>query len=560
MKGNIPATLLCVAFLCAACCEEAPVATVDSLIPVPSEAVSMDGVYRIPRKCRVWVDGFDAAEVCDILGTMDLSCRRVSSRPDIAVLFDEAAGPEGYGLEIKGSGIVVTASNQDGVFYAFQTLRRLMGCGVQNGPLYSRTVPQCRISDAPRFRYRGFMLDCSRHFFPVEEIKRIIDVMAAYKMNVFHWHLTDDQGWRAEIRKYPLLTSVGATRKDNWVTDFKIGEDGYATGTGAYEGKPYGPYFYSQDDMRSIVAYAGERHVAVLPEIDMPGHFQAALAAYPEFSCVPGSQPEVWTHGGISDTVLNIGNDRAVQFAKDILDELCDIFPYPYFHIGGDECPTGQWKSDPLCREKYSSLGLESFDALQSNFVREIAAFLATKGKSIFCWNESVTEPGADLDLMQETGATVMCWWPCQKGAALTASLGLDAIVTEFHSKTGGYYINRRQSNEPGEPSGAGRGDDTVEGCYCYVPVPSGLAPEVEAHYKGVEATFWTEHVSSCEYLEYLMLPRLVCVAEAGWSSQEHKDWESFRRRMAADLPLLDAAGYTYARHWLPDYVPRTAE
>lgn len=471
-------------------------------------------------------------------------------------------GMEGFRIVAKADSIVISSLTQRGFYYAFQSIKKMLPANVaigvagKTGESYS--LPIVTITDNPRFSYRGFMLDVSRHFFTVEEVKKMIDLMAVYKMNVFHWHLTDDQGWRAEIKQYPKLTTVGATRSNSWNTDIYLVDNYWWTGEGAYTNKQYGPYFYTQDEMREVVAYAAERHIDVLPEVDMPGHFVAAMAAYPEYCCHPNSAPSVWNSGGISSDVLNVGNDKSVQFAKNILDELCDIFPYPYIHIGGDECPTSQWESNAECQAKYKSLGLSSYRALQSHFIKDIADFLKTKDKKIVCWNEAITASGADLDLIKETGLTIMCWNPCQSSATKAAQLGLDAIITEYHSSTGGYYINRRQSNDYGEPTGAGAGDDTVEGCYNYVPVQSSLTTEQLAHIKGVQGTFWCEHVSSNEYLEYLALPRLVCVAEAGWSAQTKKNWTDFKSRMTRDTEMLDLGGYIYAKHWMDDYVHRT--
>jgi hypothetical protein len=289
----------------------------------------------------------------------------------------------------------------------------------------------------------------------------------------------------------------------------------------------------------------------------MPGHFVAALHAYPEFCCHPERAPEVWITGGVSQDVLNVANPAAVQFAKNIITELCAIFPYPYFHIGGDECPTTQWESNALCQAKLKELGKTSYRALQTEFIREINEHLGTLGKKIFCWNESITDNGADLDLMKKSGATIMCWNPCQSGAAKAASLGLNAIITEWGS--GCYYINRRQSNDYGEPTGAGGGGDDVYSTYNYVPVPSNVSSQAAKYYIGVQGTFWTEHVSSNEYLEYAALPRFMCIAEAGWTPQEQKNWNSFVKRMTVDTKMLDLGGYIYARHWMDDYVPRQA-
>ena len=547
-----------------------------ALIPAPKTATVGEGEYTLNEGFTIAVSEFANSDeqtqvltdVARLITTLNnatgLACKAIDGEADITIAENTALAAEGYTLDITDEGVRIEASTADGVYYAMQSFMRLLPANVilgkegAEGTVY--TLPVARIEDEPRFPYRGFMLDVSRHFFTIEQVKKMIDLMAIYKMNVFHWHLTDDQGWRAEIKQYPNLTTVGAERKSSYDTPItRIEENGqvYWTGEGAQTNRPYGPFYYTQDEMREVVRYAAERHIDVLPEVDMPGHFVAALHAYPEYCCHPDWAPEVWINGGVSQDVLNVANPEAVQFAKNIITELCDIFPYPYFHIGGDECPTTQWKSNALCQAKLKELGKSSYRALQTDFIREINEHLATLGKKLFCWNESITDGGADLDLMKQSGATIMCWNPCQGGAAKAAELGLNAIITEWGS--GCYYINRRQSNDYGEPTAAGSGNDPVSATYNYVPVPSNVSADAAKHYIGVQATFWTEHVSSNEYLEYLALPRFMCVAEAGWSPQEKKDWRSFVRRMTVDTEMLDLGEYIYARHWMDDYIPRQA-
>lgn len=550
-----------------------------NLTPRPKNVILYDGACVFPQSFAVGVSAelgdtamVEARRFVDALKA-SMKGYDISLQHSVENAFIQVApytgsasnvGTEGYRLVIKENSITLSSLTSAGFFYGFQSIRKMLPPHVglelpgKEGDVYS--LPVVSITDTPRFGYRGFMLDVSRHFFTVEEIKRFLDLMAIYKMNVFHWHLTDDQGWRAEIKQYPKLTTVGAKRSDSWNTDIYLVDDYWWTGEGAYTGKPYGPYFYTQEEMRDVVAYAAARHIDVLPEVDMPGHFVAAMASYPEFSCDPSNPPSVWTNGGISSNVLNVANPAAVEFAKNILSELCDIFPYPYIHIGGDECPTSQWESNAACQARYKELGLSSYRALQTHFIKDISDFVATKGKRLFCWNESITAGGSDLDLMKQTGATIMCWNPCQSGALKAAQMGLDAIVTEYHAAGGGYYINRRQSNDYGEPTGAGYGDDTVEGCYNYVPVPASVSSADAAHFIGVQGTFWTEHVSSNEYLEYLALPRLICVAEAGWSTQSKKNWTDFKERLTLDTQMLDAGGYIYARHWMDGYIHRVYE
>ncbi len=546
-----------------------------SLVPAPKLAVVGDDSYILKPDFTISVNFTDEdsqqevlADVARFMTTIEtatgLASQVTAGSADFTITEDATLATEGYVLDITTAGVSIKAATSDGVYYALQSLMRLLPPNVVLGKGYeeqhSYVLPAVHIEDEPRFAYRGFMLDVSRHFFTVEQVKKMLDIMAIYKLNVFHWHLTDDQGWRAEIKQYPKLTTIGATRKSSYDTPIvKIIENGqeYWTGESAQTGKTYGPFFYTQEEMREVVAYAAERHIDVLPEVDMPGHFVAALAAYPEYSCNPASTPEVWINGGISQTVLNVANPRAVRFAKNIITELADIFPYPYFHIGGDEVPTTQWESNADCQKKLQELGKASYRALQTEFIREINQHLSTLGKKMFCWNESITESGADLDLMKESGATIMCWTPCQAGAAKAASLGLNAIITEYGS--GCYYINRKQSNDYGEPQAAGGGGDNVMANYNYVPVPASVSAEAAKHYIGVQGTFWTEFVSSGEYLEYLALPRLMSIAESGWSPQEHKDWRSFVRRMTVETQVLSLGNYVFARHWMDDYVPRQA-
>ena len=547
-----------------------------SLIPAPKSAVVGDGEFVLNDGLTIAVGQFSQkeaqnavlADVARFMATIGkatgLSCQAVSAGADISISENADIAPEGYVMDITAEGVKIQVSGQDGAYYAIQSLMRLLPphviLGQEGEPGATYALPVCRIEDEPRFSYRGFMLDVSRHFFTVEQIKKMLDLMAIYKMNVFHWHLTDDQGWRAEIKQYPKLITIGAERRSSYDTPItKVEENGqvYWTGEGAQTNRKYGPFYYTQEEMRDVVRYAAERHIDVLPEVDMPGHFVAALHAYPQYSCHPDWAPEVWINGGVSQDVLNVANPEAVQFAKNIITELCDIFPYPYFHIGGDECPTTQWESNAQCKEKLRQLGKSSYRALQTEFIREINEHLGTLGKKIFCWNESITDNGADLELMKKSGATIMCWNPCQSGAAKAASLGLNAIITEWGS--GCYYINRRQSNDYGEPTGAGYGNDNVAATYNYVPVPSGVSAQAAKYYIGVQGTFWAEHVSSNEYLEYLALPRLMCIAEAGWTPQEQKSWPSFVKRMTVDTKMLDLGQYIYARHWMEGYVPRQA-
>lgn len=512
-----------------------PAMAQNTIIPRPAQVEEGSGVLTIKAaEAQRWA----AATTMDIPATKHLDA-------DIDETLRGKCGDEGYELAVTPKGVRLRAATSQGLFYGMQSLRQLLPNNFVIGASSTKKVqiPAVTICDNPRFEYRGFMLDVSRHFHPVSEIKRILDLMAYYKMNVFHWHLTDDDGWRAEIKKYPRLTTVGAQSDSCRMNDME---------RGLYYEKNYGPYFYTQDEMRDVVRYAAERGISVVPEVDMPGHFCAAMAAYPEFSCNPdGPHAVIDGHGGIYEDVLNVANPRAVQFAKDVVSELCDIFPYPYFHIGGDECPTAAWERNADCQKMIADLGLTNPRQLQQRFIQEINEVLRAKGKRLYVWNECITEEGADIELMKSMQPVVFSWAPSRKAARLASSLQMPTIVSDIHSADGSYYINRRPSADEGEPAGAGRGDDTVEKTYTYVPVPADIPAEQAKYYIGVQATFWCEWVSDSKYLEYLAFPKLMCVAEAGWTPESLKDWQDFRRRMILDTQLLEAWGYNYSKHWM---------
>ena len=463
----------------------------------------------------------------------------------------ESIGDEGYKLDITTEKINISANTTAGFYYAFQSIKKMLpACvmaEVKDTKVTEFSLPAVSITDAPRFEYRGFMLDVSRHYFTLDEIKRMIDVMSYYKMNRFHWHLTDDQGWRIEIKKYPRLTTIGAVRHNSWSVDPTYG--------GYYTNEPYGPYFYTQDEAREIVAYAKERHIEVVPEVEFPGHSCAAVTAYPEYSCYPNGSHSVQVNGGIFSDVLNVGSKATLQFAKDILDEITEIFPYHQIHIGGDETPTSAWQNNADCQAVMEEKGFSNIRELQSNFVRQLSDHLSQKEgdkkRSIIMWNESLTASGTNDELIKGTGGMMMCWesgqvQPC---ALKAAQYGMKSVITPW----GPYYINRKQSTDPGEPTGAGYGDDTVEKTYNYVPVPTSVPADLQKYYVGVQGTFWTEHVQSNYLLEYLALPRLIAIAETGWTPAAKKNFTDFCERITKDTLLLNYNNYEYGRHYIND-------
>ncbi len=551
-----------------------------NLTPLPQRMEVKAGHYVLPKSYSVDVSNLadsvqgEAVKFITAIKRATGCKGRLTAKgagADIVLTVDNSIPCEGYKLNVTEQSIRISAFGARGFFYAFQTLKKIMPANVMAGMTVKEAqkvlswykaekrpvVPCVDITDAPRFRYRGFMLDCGRHFFTVEEIKRVLDAMAIYKMNYFHWHLTEDQGWRFEVKKYPRLTTIGSVAADCRMTDMEKGH--------YWLGKPYGPYFYTHEDCREIVEYARNLHIEVIPEIDMPGHIMAALAAYPEFSCTPDGEHKVQTfQGGVWPDVLNVGNPLAVQFARDVLTEVMDVFPGSYVYIGGDECPTTAWEKNEQCQQQLERLiaegkvkdpGAESkhrFRPLQSYFIKQMTDHINARGRKVILWNESVTAAGADLDLIKSTGATIFCWNPCQRGAAIAASLGLDAVITEWGP--GCYYINRKQHNREGEPVAAGNGGlgDQLPAVYAYKPVPDKVTDTaLRKHYVGVQATFWTEHVSDIDYLNYLAFPRFMAVAESGWSPEAKKDFESLRTRFTADTVLLELTGRLYGKHFI---------
>ena len=461
---------------------------------------------------------------------------RSSKKAAIRIVHDATLGAEAYRLNVSATeGVSIAAARPAGLFYALQSLKQLFPRNVMaEVPVVNDrwSIRAVSIEDAPRYGWRGFMLDEGRHFFGKEEVKRVLDIMATYKMNRFHWHLTEDQGWRIEIKKYPRLTSVGAWRESKVLPWGDVPRDH----------QHYGG-FYTQDDIREIVQYARERFIEIMPEIDMPGHFQAALAAYPELSCDPDAKHEVWVGQGVSADVMNVASPQALQFTKDVVDELISLFPFNYLHLGGDECPTYKWERNELCKKRLAEIGSTNFRDLQTDFYKKITDYIATKPQNeqrrLIFWNEVLHGNTAALG-----NATIMAWIGADGAAKEAARRGFDAILTPQIP----YYINRKQSADPAEPLSQGHGTESLEAVYNYAPA-KGVSPDLQAHYLGVQANFWTEWVEEAWHLEYLLLPRLAAVAEAGWTPQEHRHYPDFLHRLTPDRELYFLRGYAYGRH-----------
>ena len=515
-----------------------------AIVPYPNHLEAGRGTYRVtdrPVTCDSRTDertqravvGFAARLATVTGGTNPVTVADEMPASGIRFVTDESLPAEGYELNVDGEGIEVRASQFPGFLYALQSLGQLLPAavyGTEPAPDAAWEVPCVKIADAPRFAYRGMHLDVARHFFSVDEVKRYIDVMAIHKLNTLHWHLTDDQGWRIEIKRYPELTAVGSIRKATVVRKE----------WGTYDDTPYGG-FYTQDEIRDVVEYAADRGVTVIPEIDLPGHMLAALTAYPELGCTGGPY-EVWGRWGVADDVLCPGREKTFEFLEGVLTEVMELFPSEYIHIGGDECPKVRWEKCPRCQAKIRQLGLKDDGEhtaehyLQSYVTDRIGKFLAQHGRRIIGWDE-ILEGRAPSD------AVVMSWRGSEGGIA-AAKLGHDVIMTPNSH----FYFDYYQSlDTDAEPFGIG-GYIPMEQVYSYDPAFPELTPEQQKHILGVQANLWTEYVLSDEHLEYMLLPRLAALSEVQWCQPETKDWNRFIGSFRMD-EIYSQMGYEFAKH-----------
>lgn len=435
--------------------------------------------------------------------------------------------PDAYSLTVTETRITIEGSSGAGVFYGIQTLRKSIPIGKKNSKIM---FPAVNLQDYPRFQYRGAMLDVSRHFFSPEFVKKYIDILALHNLNRMHWHLSDDQGWRIEIKKYPELTSGGSQRKET-----VIGRNSSVS-----DGKPYGG-FYTQEQIKDIVDYANKRFITIIPEIDLPGHMLAALTAYPELGCTGGPY-EVGTKWGVYDDVLCVGNEKTFTFLEDVFTELLQLFPSKYIHIGGDECPKVRWQSCSKCQAKIKELGLTKDDKhsaeekLQSYCISRMEKFLNSKGRNIIGWDE-ILEGGL------APNATVMSWRGVEGGIA-AAKQGNDVIMTPTSHLYFDYYQTKDTKNEPLAFGGL----VTLEKVYSFNPIPDELVGNERKHIIGVQANLWTEYIETPEHVEYMMLPRLAALSEVQWSAPEKKDYKDFMSRLFTMTKLYDKLGYNYSK------------
>ena len=446
--------------------------------------------------------------------------------PTIVLAIDpKIQGRETYRLTVTERQLTISASTSAGIFYGIQTLRKALP--VIDGA-ETISIPATVVTDSPRFGYRGMMLDCSRHFFPISFVKRYIDICALHNMNVFHWHLTDDQGWRLEIKKYPRLTEVGAYRSGT-----VLGRN-----SDVDDGQRYGG-FYTQEQAREIVEYARQRHIQIIPEVDLPGHTLAVLATYPELGCTGGPY-EVSHSWGVFPEVLCLGNDKVYPFVEDVIDELCDIFPSEYIHIGGDECPTTSWEACPKCKALAQANGIDA-KHLQQYFTNRIEKYINGKGRKIIGWDEI-------LEGEINQSATIMSWRGVEPGSK-AAALGHDVIMTPTSHFYFDYYQTKDTWNEPLAIGGF----LPVEKVYELDPAPAGFSAEARSHVLGAQANLWCEYITSPNYAEYMVMPRMAALAEVQWVPAEKKNYEQFLGRLEHLKTIYDRLGYHYAKHlWKP--------
>lgn len=533
-----------------------PVKSPSQIIPRPASFECGDGAFCIAGAPFYADSGCEA--VCQIkdfaekLSGASGKKSRIIRRPRsgaVCFLTEESLPPEAYSISIKKNGISVRASSRRGFLYAIQSLRQLLpsrifsasspcdispaGTGTES--LQDWNIPCAEISDSPRFAYRGVLLDCARHYFTVDQIKEFLDILAIYKVNHFHWHLTDDHAWRLEIKKYPRLTEVGGHN-----CGALLESDPKVKGEVQYDG------IYTQEQAREIVRYADNLGIEVVPEIDMPSHMTAALAAYPDLGCTRGPYEVIRVVGprgkGLAKDALCPGRDSTFTFVEDVLKEVMEIFPCEYIHVGGDECIKDRWYECPDCKARMEAEGIVSDSLytsgqyLQTYFINRVRAFVNSRGREIIGWDEII-------DGKLDHGATVMSWRGKKTGIEASRR-GFDVIMAPVEH----CYLDYRQSREIDREPRAFAGTVTLEDVYCFNPT-EGLTEEESSHIKGVQGNLWTDVIGIWSQVEYMLLPRLAALSEVQWCSPQRKDFDCFRKSMDSHEQIYKACGYTYARH-----------
>lgn len=532
-------------FICpllAVACNKRVVADYNVIPQVQNLSVKDGDVYVFDSSRKLVYDNQDSRRSLELFA-QDLE-ELVGIRPSVAAGTSEDAKDnvyftlglqderkEAYSINVSSDGILVRAVAPEGIYRATRTLLKSVGTEKTS----SVEFPSAEVSDWPRFGYRGLMLDVSRHFSDVEMVKRTIDMLALHQLNIFHWHLTDDQGWRIEIKSHPELTEIGAWRDDTVVGRYLGGTD-YPT-----DGKRHGG-FYTQEQIREIVAYAKERYIEIIPEIDLPGHTSAVLAAYPQLGC-EDKEYKVANRWGVIRDVLCAGNPASLDLFKDIMDEVCDLFPGKYIHLGGDECVKDRWKACPKCQRKIRELGLKDGsryskeDYLQSWFMGEVASFVQSKGKRVIGWDEILE--GVPMD------DSVIMSWRGTEGGITAARMGHDVVMTP----TSDMYFDQSQTLASQLEEIPVGGFINVMKVYSYEPLPASLTPEQQKHILGCQANVWCEYMPEERIRQYQMLPRLAALSEVQWTMPERKNYKDFLKRLPKMLSIYDHYGYNYAKH-----------
>lgn len=532
-------------FICpllAVACNKRVVADYNVIPQVQNLSVKDGDVYVFDSSRKLVYDNQDSRRSLELFA-QDLE-EIVGIRPSVAAgTSEDAKGnvyftlglqdgrKEAYSINVSSDGILVQAVTPEGIYRATRTLLKSVGAEKTS----SVEFPSAEVSDWPRFGYRGLMLDVSRHFSDVEMVKRTIDMLALHQLNIFHWHLTDDQGWRIEIKSHPELTEVGAWRDDTVVGRYLGGTD-YPT-----DGKRHGG-FYTQEQIREIVAYAKERYIEIIPEIDLPGHTSAVLAAYPQLGC-EDKEYKVANRWGVIRDVLCAGNPASLDLFKDIMDEVCKLFPGKYIHLGGDECVKERWKACPKCQKKIKELGLKDGnryskeDYLQSWFMGEVASFVQSKGKRVIGWDEILE--GVPMD------DSVIMSWRGTEGGITAAKMGHDVVMTP----TSDMYFDQSQTLASQLEEIPVGGFINVMKVYSYEPLPASLTPEQQKHILGCQANVWCEYMPEERIRQYQILPRLAALSEVQWTMPERKNYKDFLKRLPKMLSIYDHYGYNYAKH-----------
>ena len=540
MKRLLLATALCLSMLSAHAADANY-----NVVPLPKSVVMAKGLpFNLTNATTIVYEGSNPEmkrnarflseyiQQASGIKTAVLDKRDKKAAAIVLTIDPKVTGAEAYRLSVNNKQVTIAASTPAGVFYGIQTLRKSLPVQTTGEAI---TLPAVTVADAPRFGYRGMMLDCARHFFPLSFVKKFIDILAMHNMNVFHWHLTEDQGWRLEIKSHPELTAKSSMRSGTVIGHNATVDDSI----------PHGG-FYTQQEAREIVEYARQRHITVIPEIDMPGHMLAALAAYPELGCTGGPY-EVGHRWGVYKDVLCLGKESTYKFVQDVIDEVVEIFPAKYFHIGGDESPTVMWEKCPKCLQKAKDENTD-IKHLQQYFTNRVEKYLNGKGKSIIGWDEI-------LEGKINQSATIMSWRGVEPGLK-AAKQGHDVIMTPSSHVYFDHYQTKDTKHEPDAIGGC----SPVEKVYSYEPLPDTLSAEAKNRIKGVQANLWTEYIPFTTQAEYMVLPRMAALAEVQWTPVAKKNFDDFSKRALRLSDLYDRYGYQYARHlWKEKAIPTSA-